>query len=413
MTLPPKRLTLIGPFSQAITMGGLKLCGPLQSQDAPILRDVGLVFNGNKIAQIGPYAELTKNHFVEKEEITEPSVCLPGFIDTHTHICYAGSRERDYALRCEGKSYLEIAKAGGGILDTVQRTRQASLEELVSSLDRRATEHLRRGITTCEVKSGYGLTVPDEIKMLRAIAAANEKQKIDLIPTCLAAHTLPREFSDPIKYLHHIVTELLPKVMEQKLSNRIDIFIEEGAFTKEAALPFVLKAKDMGFSVVVHADQFSLSGSELACQTQALSADHLEAITEKQIKRLVQHHVLATVLPGASLGLGMPFAPARKLLDHGASLVIASDWNPGSAPMGDLLTEAAILGAKEKLNVLETLAGITFRAANALKLKDRGSLTQNNLADMISFPCKDYREILYYQGSLKPNRVWKNGERIL
>ena len=166
----------------------------------------------------------------------------------------------------------------------------------------------------------------------------------------------------------------------------------------------------MGFDLVVHADQFTTGGSRIAVETGALSADHLEASTDIEIKQLAASDTVAVVLPGASLGLGIGFAPARKLLDAGASMAIASDWNPGSAPMGDLLTQAAILGAFEKLSTAETFAALTFRAAKALNLNDRGTIEPGKLADMQAFPCADYREILYHQGKLKPAKVWKRGE---
>lgn len=405
--------TLVGPFSQILTMSHLPSKGALNENSLEIIADGALLIENGTIKDVAPFSELRDQVDLDKtqfEEITKPMVCLPGFIDCHTHICFAGSRARDYAMRVAGKSYLEIAKAGGGILESVTKTRQASQEELEATLSARCDRHLSEGVTTCEVKSGYALNVDDELKMLRAIKAVDKDHQMDLIATCLAAHMAPKDFAGtPAEYLQHIAARLLPIVIEENLSKRVDIFIEESAFTIGEARDYLVRAQEMGFSLTMHVDQFTPGSSLLACELKAVSADHLEASTEKEIAAIANSDVIATVLPGASLGLGYPFAPVRKLLDAGASVVISTDWNPGSAPMGDLLMQAAVLGAAEKLSEAETLAGITCRAAQALQLEDRGSLSENKLADFSAFPCDDYREILYQQGKLKPCRVWKRG----
>src|SRR5690606_21478714 len=319
----------------------------------------------------------------------------------------------DYAMRVAGKTYLEIAHAGGGIWDTVTQTRKASLQDLVDNIVKRAERHLRAGVTTLEAKSGYGLSIESEIRILRAIKQANAQSQADLISTCLAAHMKPRDFEgDAGQYLQHLIEELFPKLREEELSQRIDIFIEESAFGVEESEYYLQKAQEAGFQITVHADQFSTGGSAIAVKFNALSADHLEASTEREITLLARSETVSVALPGASVGLGMAFAPARKLLDAGACVAIASDWNPGSAPMGNLLSQACILGAYEKLSLAETLAGLTVRAAKALALDDRGSLQTGKLADMQAYPCSDYREIFYQQGELKPHVVWKKGKRI-
>ena len=269
------------------------------------------------------------------------------------------------------------------------------------------------GVTTLEVKSGYGLSIDEELKMLRAIKDANASISADLIPTCLAAHMLPKDYlGSASEYLEEISTKLFPILKEEQLTNRIDAFIEESAFSKNQIVLYFQKAKEMGFDITVHADQFSPSGSEVAVKFGAISADHLEASTQKEIELLAKSNVIATALPGASLGLGCNFTPARKILDAGGTLAIASDHNPGSAPMGDLLTQASILGAFEKLSNAEVMAGVTFRAAAALNLSDRGQLAKGFLADLSIFHTHDHKEILYNQGAFKPCMVWKNGEVV-
>ena len=234
-------------------------------------------------------------------------------------------------MRIAGKSYLEIARAGGGIWDSVMQTRQATKEELASSLLERINRHAKDGITTIEVKSGYGLNVEQELKQLCAIQLAAASSTVDLITTCLAAHILPKDFTGPESdYLEHILNDLLPKVKKQNLAKRVDIFIEESAFNGWDATNYLRVAKRMGFDITVHADQFTPGGSGVAVNVGAVSADHLEASGDKEIKMLAVSDTVAVVLPGASLGLGMEFAPARQLLSAGVCLAIASDWNPGS-----------------------------------------------------------------------------------
>jgi len=403
------KLKLIGPFAQVVTMDGLPLRGALSDDQMEIISQAGILVNGGKIEAVGPYREL-KSLTPVLEPVEGNHVVIPGMIDVHTHLCWTGSRAGDYALRLAGRTYLEIAQQGGGIWSTVTKTREASMEELASITARHADRMLLQGITTLEVKSGYGLNAPDEWKMLKAIQNANGISKADLIPTCLAAHIKPRDFEGSAReYLDYLIKELLPGLREEPWCHRVDIYVDEGAFDTRDALHYLLAAKELGFDVVVHADQFNSGGTRLAVEVGALSADHLEASTDDDIKLLGSSNVVPVALPGASLGLGMKFAPARKLLDAGTSLVIASDWNPGSAPMGNLLMQAAVLGVYEKLTMAETLAAVTCRAQAALRQNDRGILKPGSLADLVAFPCDDYREILYNQGALLPAFVWKNG----
>jgi imidazolonepropionase len=415
--MPNIKHTLIGPVRQAITMARLPLKGALKDEQIEIILEAGILIKNDKIHQIGSYWDMypeAQSIGAEIVNLKGDFVALPGLIDCHTHICFGGNRSNDYALRNAGKSYLEIAKSGGGIWNTVTQTRKASLEKLALLTVQRANRHLKDGITTIEVKSGYGLSVEEELKMLRAIKLASESTLADLIPTCLAAHIPPKDFEGTHRdYLKAIAKEAFPILKEEGLANRIDAFIEETAFTPEDIHSYFQRAKEMGFDITVHADQFYTGGSQVAVDFGAISADHLEVSGEKEIEILATSDTIAVALPGASMGLGVAYTPARKLLDAGASLAIASDWNPGSAPMGDLLMQAAVLGTFEKLSNAEVLAGITHRASAALGLQDRGQLTPGLIADIILFPTDDYREITYQQGRLKPAMVFKKGIEIL
>lgn len=416
--LPPegKGGLLIGPFRQLLTMNNLPEKGKIADEQLEIIQDAGIITIDGVISRIGLYSHLeeeAQQNGFGFDFLNGDYVAMPGMIDIHTHICYGGSRAGDYAMRLSGKTYLEIASMGGGIWSTVLKTRQASNETLLHALLKRLEILLSEGVTTVEVKSGYGLNVNDELRMLEVIQNSDALLPIDVVSTCLAAHMKPKDFGGTnMQYLELLVDKLLPAVKSRNLSNRMDIFIEKSTFSTDEGLFYLRKAKEMGFNVTVHADQFTNGGSGIACMTGAVSADHLEASGEKEIDMLAQSNTVAVCLPGASMGLGMQFAPARKLLDAGAAVAIASDWNPGSAPMGDLLMQASILGAYEHLSLAETLAAITCRAARALNQSDRGIISEGKLADIIAFSTDDYREILYRQGKLKPESVWKKGVKV-
>lgn len=412
-------MKLIGPFKQILTLNNLPLRGKISDKQLEIIENGGILINSeNKIEEIGNYeviANKTKQSLSNSPTLQfSNSVVLPAFIDCHTHICFGGNRANDFAMRNAGKTYLEIAEKGGGIWSSVQHTRNASESELLEKLLERINRLISLGITTIEIKSGYGLNVESELKMLRVMKKAQEKTKATLVPTCLSAHLKPKDFEGTSSaYLQYILTEILPKVKQENLSKRVDIFIEKSAFQPEESRKFLEKAKEMGFEITVHADQFTAGSSRIAVEVGAVSADHLEATIDEDIEFLAKSETVAVALPGASLGLGEPFTPARKILDKNGILAIASDWNPGSAPMGNLITQASILATFQKLTTAEVLAGITFRAAKALNLNDRGILKKGMKADFVVFETDNFQNILYNQGSLVASEVYIDGERII
>lgn len=407
-------MKLIGPFTQVVTLANLPLRGKLSDEQLEIIPDGGILINNDKIEKVGNFEILkSENHNIEIETVEGEQIVLPAFVDSHTHICFGGNRANDFAMRNAGKTYLEIAESGGGIWSSVQHTRNASEEELLKTLLERIDFLISLGITTIEVKSGYGLDAENELKMLRIIKKAQEQTKATLVPTCLSAHLKPRDFEGSNEeYLHYIVTEILPKVKEEDLAKRVDIFIEKSAFQPEESKKFLLKAKELGFEIIVHADQFTPGSSRIAVEVGAKSADHLEATIDDDIEFLAKSDTVATALPGASLGLGEKFTPARKLLDAGAIVAIASDWNPGSAPMGNLITQASILATFEKLTTAEVLAGMTFRSAFALGLEDRGRLSEEQKADFVTFKTNNFQNVLYNQGSLETENVYIDGKLL-
>lgn len=407
-------MKLSGPFKQIVTLNHLPLKGKLNDESLEIISNGGIVTENGKILEVNDFNFL-KQKFPNSEIdlIESEQIALPAFVDAHTHICFGGNRANDFAMRNAGKTYLEIAESGGGIWSSVQHTRQASEDDLVNGILERVNVLLNQGITTIEIKSGYGLNADEELKMLCAIRKAQGKTKATLVPTCLAAHLKPRDFEGTSEeYLNYILKEILPKVKEENLANRVDIFIEKSAFQLEESKNFLVKAKELGFQIIVHADQFTAGSSRIAVEVGAKSADHLEATIDEDIEFLANSNTVAIALPGASLGLGEPFSPARKILDKGGILAIATDWNPGSAPMGNLVTQASILATYQKLTTAEVLAAITFRAAYALDLEDRGILAEGKKADFITYETDNFQNILYHQGSLKPKNIYINGEKI-
>jgi imidazolonepropionase len=407
-------ITLFGPITQLLTMSGLPERGSILDDQLFVLADAGMVVADGLVIEVGRYHYMRQKYSSAKLQVLpHESVVLPGFIDCHTHLCWSGSRSRDFAMRNAGHSYLEIAESGGGIWDTVTKTRNATDEELISNTLNRTRMVPTWGVTTVEVKSGYGVSVEQELRMLRVIKIVSSQSSVDIIPTCLAAHIVPRDYTgDALMYLQEITNELLPVIKAENLSNRIDIFVEKTAFDVGQASEYLSMAKALGFDVLIHADQFTTGGSVLGARFGAVSVDHLEASTAYEIEQIVKSDCVAVALPGASIGLGEPFTPARRILDRGGILAIASDWNPGSAPMGNLLIQASVLATHEKLSTAEVFSGLTTRAARALRLFDRGKLESGMKADFQCYKTNDYREILYHQGLMSPETVWKEGVKV-
>ncbi|WP_313029437.1 imidazolonepropionase [Soonwooa sp.] len=407
-------MKIIGPFKQIVTLDKLPLRGKINDESLEIQVNAAVLVDGEKIITIGDFEELKANNpNASIDLIDTEQVLLPALVDAHTHICFGGNRANDFAMRNAGKTYLEIAEAGGGIWSSVKHTREASEEELLKATLERIHYLLSLGITTIEIKSGYGLNVDEELKMLRIVKKAQAQTKATLVPTCLAAHLKPKDFDGGNQeYLDYILKKILPKVKEEDLAKRVDIFIEKSAFLPEESKVFLEKAKAMGFLITVHADQFTAGSSCVAVEVGAQSADHLEATADEDIDFLAKSNTVAIALPGASIGLGDPFAPARKLLDAGAVFAIASDWNPGSAPMGNLITQAAILATFQKLTTAEVWAAMTYRAAYALGFEDRGVIAKGKKADFVSFETDNFNNVLYYQGRMSAKHTFINGEKI-
>jgi imidazolonepropionase len=334
-------------------------------------------------------------------------VILPGLIDSHTHLLFAGSREDEFEQRLQGRSYQEIAEAGGGINATVQRVRAASKEELKELARPRLARFLQFGVTTIEVKSGYGLTLADELKCLEAIAELNVEGPLELVPTFLGAHAVPPEYrSNREGYLRLVIEDMLPEIARCRLARFCDAFCETGVFDLAETERILGKAHDLGFQLKLHADELTpLGGAQLAARLGAVSADHLLCITDAGIDALAESGTVATLLPGTAFFLGMPYAPARKLIQRGVTVALASDCNPGTCPTENLPLLGTMACTQMKMLPAEAITALTLNAAKALACSDRlGSLEVGKQADLILCDVPDYRQLFYHFGV---NHVWR------
>jgi imidazolonepropionase len=332
---------------------------------------------------------------------------LPGFVDSHTHTVFAGSRENEFAMRAEGKSYQQIAEAGGGILSTMHATRAATKRELYRSAERRLNEMLRSGTTTVEIKSGYGLSPEAEMKILEVISELKRDHYATIVATFLGAHAFPPEYKDDRQaYIDRICDYMLPYVAEKKLALFVDVFCENGYFDLKMTEQIILEAKRHGLIPKLHADQLTAMGAvELGAKHHAISVDHLEKTKESGIAALKGTETIATVLPGCSLFLNHPYAPARAIIDAGIPLAIATDFNPGSQMCSSIQMMMTLACTQMGMSPEEAVTAVTLNGAAALGMSGAvGSIEIGKQADVVLYHVSDFRTIAYHYGT---NHVWK------
>ncbi len=383
------------------------------------MRDLGIIEHADVLIEdglfrwIGASGTLTGT-LDEDADILDASeyVALPGFVDAHTHLLFAGSREKEFAMRVEGKSYQEIADAGGGIISTVTATRSASKKELKKIASKRLDEMMKLGTTTVEIKSGYGLDADSEIKMLEAINELSEEHFMTIVPTFLGAHAIPNEYkSNPQAYVETICERMLPYIAKRKLARFCDVFCETGYFTVEQSRQILQKAESFGIQSKLHADQFSQIGaSRLGAELKSVSVDHLEQIDEGAITGLKQTDCVAVVLPGVSFFLHYGYPPARKIIDAGIPLAIASNFNPGSCMSFSMPMMMTIACTQMNMTPEEAITASTLNAAAALKMSDTiGSIEIGKQADIVLYDVPHYRHIPYFFGSNQVAKIIKKG----
>lgn len=384
-------------------------------QDAGLINDAALVWQDEEIKWAGPQHEMPSQFRTEPVTDCDGCLVIPGLIDCHTHLCFGGWRGDEFELRLRGASYQEIAASGGGIASTVAATRDESLE----NLEQKAMQHLdgmlSLGITTVECKSGYGLDLENELKQLEVYQRLQSQHRMTLVPTFLGAHVVPPEFSDNHSaYIRLLCIELLPEISRRKLAKFCDIFVEDGAFTKNEAREILSTAKLHGLGIKIHADQLSDGGgAALAAEFGAISAEHLEYISSDGIQALAKAGVVAVSLPLASLYLRERYIPARQLLEAGVAVAVATDFNPGSAPSYHLPLALTIACLNQHMSPAEVLMGATTIAARAIGLQDSiGSLQPGHQADITLIDAPNLNHWLYHFRDNACIGVVKKGEWV-
>lgn len=385
-------------------------------EDIHPVHHAALVWHDNKILWTGRESELPDEYKSGYEELDAGGkIVIPGLVDCHTHLCFGGWREDEFEMRLKGVSYLDIAKAGGGILSTVKMTRKASEEELYEKASSLLDEIMKIGITTIEAKSGYGLSTEEELKQLRVYRRLNEEKPVNVISTFLGAHTIPPEFKENRQaYIDLLIEEMIPEVGEQKLAQFCDVFAEESAFTISESRRILEAAKSAGLRPKVHADQLTTGGgAELAAEVGAVSADHLERISEKGIRMMKEAGVVAVTLPIASLYTQEPYLNCRRLADAGVEVAVATDFNPGSAPSYDLPLAMMLACNHSRLTPSESLKAATVYAAKAIGMDfETGSLKAGKSADFNILDAPDINHWIYHFKRTPPIRTFAAGTQI-
>ncbi|MEY4616256.1 MAG: hypothetical protein RJB66_1216 [Pseudomonadota bacterium] len=410
--------TLIRGIGKLLTLEGAwqKAGRRISEADLGIIPKAAILIHQGKILWVGPEkflrsalkslpASIKK---ITKEYDAQGRTVLPGWIDCHTHSVFAGNRWQEFEMRCQGATYQEIAQKGGGILSTMRATRTESKKNLFEVSQKRINEFLRQGVTTVEVKSGYALDLKGEVKQLEVARSLRGPR---IITTFLGAHAKPPEFSTALEYLEFLTQNVLAKIKKKKLADRVDIFIEKNFFEGSSAKTYLEKARDLGFSLTVHADQLSLSGgSRTAVDLHAHSADHVIQIGPEEIQLFAKSETTAVLLPMADLYMKCDYPPARKLIDAGARVALATDFNPGSCPSQDIQLVGLLARLHMQMSLPEIIAAWTVGGAHALGLDDVGCLRKGFSADLQIIET-DWQGLFYQAGKNPTMEVFVRGLR--
>jgi imidazolonepropionase len=412
---------LITGASQLVTLRG---SGPRRGNSLSkigLIRDGAVLVRDGKIVAVGAKAQVERRAESKQAEKLDIGgrVVLPGFVDSHTHLIHATSRAEEYELKIQGASYQEIARKGGGILNSVKKLRAATSEALKSRALAALVEFASYGTTTVEAKSGYGLDVASELKILKLHQELNREQPLEIVSTFLGAHVVPQEFRGKTdgaeKYLGLLIEKLLPEVVVGDLAEYCDVFCERGAFTVGQSKRLLTKASEHGLRPRLHAEQLSRTGAtQLAVELKAASCDHLEQVNEADIRALAKSETVATLLPGCDFHLGLQkYAPARKLIEAGAIVALATDYNPGTSPTVSMPMILSLACSQLRMTPAEAITAATMNAAYGLgREKAIGSLEAGKQADLAVWEVEDYREIPYYFGMDVCWMTMKRGEII-
>ncbi len=401
--------------SQLVTLAGPKrprIGGEMS--DVAIIRDGGMLIRDGKIDTVGASKEMEKNAHDAEVIDAGGRVVLPGFVDAHTHLVFAGNRLDDFERRARGETYEQIAVAGGGIWSTVGKTRTSNDVDLLAQAKKHANWFLKCGTTTVEAKSGYGLTVEDELKILRVLRRLNQETRLEVVSTFLGAHAIPRELRES-DYVDLVINEMLPRIASEKLAEFCDIFCECGYFDIEQSRRILMAAKKLGFKLRAHVDQLTNSGgAKLAAEFGATTADHLEKTDQEGIAALKSADVQPVLLPGSVYALGSTCYPrAREMIDARLAVVIATDFNPGSSPTVSMPMILSLACTQMKMSPAEAITAATVNAAYSLNRGDKiGSLEPGKRANFSILDGEDYRELAYWFGFSQVHSVYVRGKCV-
>lgn len=390
------------------------------------MSDLGVIENGSlwiengKIMAVGSTAELERIYGdrASEADIVDATgrLVTPGLVDPHTHVAYGGSREREFEMRLEGATYMDIMNAGGGIHATTHMTREATEDELIEQTTRRLDSFLAHGVTTVEGKSGYGLDLETEIKQLRVMKRLNETHPIDLIPTFMGGHAVPREYKGrEDEYIDVLVNDMLPKVADEELAVFNDVFCEVGVFTPEQSERILLAGKELGLVPKIHADEIeSYGGAELAAKVGAISAEHLLKASDEGVRLMAEASVIACLLPATALYLREEAAQGRAMIDAGVAVAISTDCNPGSSPTTSMPLVMNLACISMRLTPAEALVAATMNGACAIGMEEKvGSIEVGKQADIVMWHISNYQELQYLFGVNHVQSVWKKGVQVV
>ena len=407
---------LIKHISQLVTPTGDSMRCGAQMQEVKKIHDAAVFIENDTIRFVGTTAEVEQSLAqagIKAETCMDASgkCVLPGFIDSHTHFIFAGYRPDEFMMRLSGAAYLDIMKAGGGIAATVIPTREASFDTLYELGKNRLSMMLAQGITTIEGKSGYGLDLDTELRQLSVMKSLDENEAIDIVPTYLGAHAVPQEAKSTQSYVDFMIEKVLPEVKCKDLAKFCDVFCEEGVFSAEESERLLTAAKEMGFDLKLHADEIhAIGGSEVAGKLHAVSADHLLHITDSGIQALRDNNVIATLLPGTAFSLHAPFAPARKIIDSGCAVALASDFNPGSCFISSIPLTIALSTIYMQMSLEETITALTLNGAAALGIAEKtGSIEPGKQADLTILSYDNVNFLVYHTAANIVDTVIKKG----
>jgi imidazolonepropionase len=413
--------TIIKHANELVTMNsefGVPRIGKAMEELA-IINDGAIAIKGGKIIFVGTTKELMKTVKIDEKTIqidATNKLVTPGFVDPHVHLIFAGSRENELTMKLAGKTYLEILEVGGGILKTVRETRKATIEELVENGKNILDKMLKHGTTTVEAKSGYGLTTKDEIKSLEAVRVLDKQHPIDLVPTFLGAHAIPPEFKGRTdEYVDLVISEMLPKVAEKGLAEFCDVFCEKGIFSIDQTRKILIAAEKLGIKKIIHIDEIvDTNGAALAAEIKAVQTGHLLQSNDAGLKAMAKAGVIAILLPGTPFCLMMKdYAPARKMIEYGIPIAIATDLNPNCWTESMLMT-IVLSCYNMKMSPAEALTAATINAACAIQRESEiGSLEVGKKADIAIFEVPNYYFLSYQFGTNLVSKVIKNGKIVV